>query len=177
MAEALREDGLTRLGLWGPAAPLLLAVAALVFGLDQTHKWWMLKVFAIEQRGSVALAPFFDLTMAWNEGVSYGLFRTHAQGWLAALALLVSAGLWLWANRSGRLTAMALALVIGGALSNALDRLVHGAVADFFHFHAGRFSWDVFNLADVAIVAGVLLLVYESLIGKANSAAPPNRPN
>ena len=56
-----------------------------------------------------------------------------------------------------------MALVIGGALANALDRATRGAVADFFHFHYGNFSWYVFNLADMAIVAGVALLLYESL--------------
>lgn len=178
MAEALRENGLRKPALWSPTAPLLLALAALVFGLDQTHKWWMLNIFGIEARGEVALTPFLDLMMAWNRGVSYGLFRTHAQGALAGLALVISAGLWLWANgTASRLASAAMALIIGGALSNALDRLVHGAVADFFHLHLGRFSWYVFNLADVAIVAGVALLVYDSLIGKANSAGPPNRPN
>jgi signal peptidase II len=62
------------------------------------------------------------------------------------------------------LTAAALGLVIGGALANALDRAIHGAVADFFHLHWGNWSWYVFNLADVAIVAGVALLLYESLM-------------
>ena len=163
MAEALREDGVTKLRLWSPLAPLALALAALVFGLDQTHKWWMLNVYDIGARGSVPVTGFFDLVLTWNTGVSYGLFRMHPQGVLIGLSLIVSAILWLWACRSGRgLTTSALALVIGGALSNALDRAVHGAVADFFHFHVGGFSWYVFNLADVAIVAGVALLLYES---------------
>lgn len=178
MAEALREDGLKSLRLWSPMAPLLLAVAALTFGLDQTHKWWMLAVYGIEERGPVALTPFFNLVMAWNEGVSYGLFSTHQQGVLVAVALIISLGLWLWANgNASLLAAVALALIIGGALSNALDRLIYGAVADFFHFHVGSFSWYVFNLADVAIVAGVAVLVYDSVFGKANVAKPPNRPN
>ena len=151
------------LRLWSPLAPLALALAALVFGLDQTHKWWMLNVYDIGARGSVPVTGFFDLVLTWNTGVSYGLFRMHPQGLLIGLSLIVSAILWLWACRSGRvLTTSALALVIGGALSNALDRAVHGAVADFFHFHVGGFSWYVFNLADVAIVAGVALLLYES---------------
>lgn len=163
MADTLREDRLMRLRLWGPLAPLGLALTALVFGLDQTHKWWMLHVYGIEARQPVAVTSFFDLVLTWNRGISYGLLKTDLQGILIALSLAVSALLWLWLNRSrSALTAAALAIVLGGALSNALDRTVYGAVADFFHFHWGTFSWYVFNIADVAVVAGVALLLYES---------------
>ena len=151
------------LRLWGPLAPLGLALAALIFGLDQTHKWWMLHVYGIEARQPVAVTGFFDLVLTWNRGISYGLLKTDLQGVLAAVSLALSAMLWVWLARSrGALNAAALAMVLGGALSNALDRAVYGAVADFFHFHWGSFSWYIFNLADVAIVAGVALLLYES---------------
>ena len=164
MADALRQDRLMRVRLWGPWAPLVLALATLVFAADQAHKWWMLNVYGIEARAPVALTPFFELVMVWNKGVSYGLLTTHAQELLVALSLLISAALWVWACRmEHRLGAVALALVIGGALANALDRAIRGAVADFFHFHVGSFSWYVFNIADVAIVAGVALLLYESV--------------
>jgi len=164
MGPPLRKNRVTSLRLWSARAPLVLALAALVFGLDQTHKWWMLDVVDIGNRPPIALTSFFELLLTWNYGISYGLFRTNAQGVLIALSLAITAVLWLWANRAPKLlTSVALALIIGGALSNALDRAVHGAVADFFHFHVGSFSWYVFNLADVTIVAGVGLLLYESL--------------
>ena len=153
-----------KLKLWSPLAPLVLALAALVFGLDQAHKWWMIAVYDIAARAPVAITSFFELVMVWNRGVSYGLLTTHAQGLLIAMSLVITAMLWIWACRMERaLGAAALALVIGGALANALDRAARGAVADFFHFHYGNFSWYVFNLADVAIVAGVALLLYESV--------------
>ncbi len=152
--------------LWGPLSPLVLALAALVFGIDQTHKWWMIDVYGIAFRQPVSLTPFFDLVMVWNRGVSYGLFSTHTQEWLIAISLIITSFLWMWSCSAERaLTAAALALVIGGALANALDRALRGAVADFFYLHYQSFSWYVFNLADVAIVAGVGLLMYESLLG------------
>ena len=152
------------LKLWSPLAPLILALAALVFGIDQTHKWWMIDVYDITSKSPVALTSYFEFVMVWNRGVSYGLLTSHTQTLLIVLSLAITAVLWIWACRMERaLGAAALALVIGGALANALDRATRGAVADFFHFHYGNFSWYVFNLADVAIVAGVALLLYESV--------------
>lgn len=164
MADALRQDGLMGLSFWSPRAPLVLAVVALVFGIDQTHKWWMVDVYDITAKSPVVVTPFLDLVMVWNRGISYGLFTTHTQEILVVLSLVIAMVLWVWACRTPRpLGATALALVIGGALGNATDRLLRGAVADFFHFHYQLFSWYVFNLADVAIVAGVVVLLYESL--------------
>jgi signal peptidase II len=153
-----------RVRLWSPLAPLVIGLAALVFAVDQAHKFWMLNVYDINAKAPVSLTSFFDLVMVWNKGISYGLFTTHTQEWLIALSLLITAVLWLWACGADRaFSAAALALIIGGALANAFDRALRGAVADFFHFYYQSFSWYVFNLADVAIVAGVVLLLYESL--------------
>jgi signal peptidase II len=140
----------------------LLGLLAALLGLavDQAHKWWMLEVVRIAERGPVRVAPFLDLVMVWNEGVSYGLFQ---QGSDLGRLLLILLGLggaalfgwWLW-RAPTRLSAVSLGLIVGGALSNVIDRLVYGAVADFFLFHVGGFEWYVFNLADVWIVAGVI---------------------
>ena len=151
--------------LWGPLSLLGLVIAALAFGIDQTFKWWMLTGFGIAERQPVSVLPVFDLVLAWNRGISYGWLSGGAsQGVLITITLLVSAGLWVWLARIARpLTAAAVGLILGGALANAFDRAVYGAVADFFSFHIGSFDWYIFNLADIAIVAGVALLVYESL--------------
>jgi signal peptidase II len=128
----------------------------------------MLHVFDIEARQPIALLPVLDIVLAWNRGISYGWLSNGAglpPGLLIALALIIGAGLWIWLAKASRpLTAAAIGLILGGALANAFDRAVYGAVADFFSFHLGNFDWYIFNLADVAIVAGVGLLVYESLI-------------
>jgi signal peptidase II len=157
----------------GPSPRLLgAALAALALVIDQAHKIWMLEVYDIAARQPVRIAPVFDLVLAWNPGVSYSLFAasTDTGRWLLlALTLSVTAGLAIWMWRApDRLTASGLGLVVGGALGNAWDRYSYGAVADFFHFFLdterfGRLSWYVFNLADVAIVAGVALLLYESV--------------
>jgi signal peptidase II len=147
---------------WGAAA------AILVFALDQADKLWLIYGYRIETRQPVRLTSFLDLVFARNSGISYSLLSAHgAVGrWsLLALAIVATAllGVWLW--RAGtRATALGLGLIIGGALGNACDRLIYGYVADFYHFHVGRFSWYVFNLADVAICAGVALLLLEPLV-------------
>jgi signal peptidase II len=171
MANAFRKTSVSTSRIWGPRSTLGLALAALVFGLDQTVKWWLLNVVDLPARRSITITPFFDLKMAWNEGVSYGLFTTHVQAVLIILSVIVSGMLVNWlAAAKNPLVAASLGMIIGGALSNAFDRVVHGAVADFFYFHFEGLNFALFNFifnpADVAIVAGVGLLLYDSVFGR-----------
>jgi len=150
-----------------------VAAALGALSLDQLHKNWALFVFDIAARQPVHVTPFFDMILAWNRGISYSLFPADSDRGrylLLALTLVATVFLaaWLWRAKNG-LTSLALGLLVGGALGNALDRALYGAVADFFLFHVGRFSWYVFNLADVAIVAGVGVLLYESVVGQSSA--------
>jgi len=116
----------------------------------------------------VTVTPFLDLEYVKNTGVSYGLFLQESRGgqWiLVAFAVLAVCAMALWLARgvTTRLVAVSLGLIMGGAASNAIDRLTLGGVADFFALHAFGFHWYVFNIADVAIVAGVIGLIYDSL--------------
>ncbi len=155
----------------------LLAMGA-TLALDQANKLWLIFIFGIEAREPVRLAPFFDVIYAKNPGISYSLLP--AQNGTERLGLLILSlaataflGFWLWRART-KTAGLGLGLVVGGALGNAYDRLSYGFVADFYHFHIGSFSWYVFNLADVAIVAGVALLIYDSWspAKKAREAGP-----
>jgi signal peptidase II len=147
------------------------ALAAGVFALDQIHKYWMLDVFDVGARAPIRLASFLDVTLSWNRGISYSLFTAHndiARWGLLAVQLAITAGLCVWLWRAPRLlVATGLGLIIGGALGNVLDRLLRGAVADFFYLHTslpvGPLANYVFNLADVAITLGVAVLIFESL--------------
>ena len=164
--------------LWGPYSHLGLAVFFVTLVLDQAHKWWMLEVYDIEQRGRVTVTPFLDLVFVKNIGISYSMFDQESysgQIMLAAFGLLATLALWVWLARgsTGRLLAVSLGLIMGGAIGNAIDRLLIGGVADFFSLHAFGFYWYVFNIADVAIVAGVIGLLYDSLMTSRKDAAKP----
>jgi signal peptidase II len=167
--------------LHGPLTRYGVIVALVVCAIDQAMKLWLLNGFDLANRGIVHLTPFLDLVLTWNTGISYGLFPQESDfGRYVLLALKAGAVLvlWVWLARAeSRLTALALGLIIGGAFGNAIDRLAYGAVADFVLFHittpSFKFTWYVFNLADAAIVAGVIGLLYESLFG----GVPQKRPD
>lgn len=165
--------------LFGPLTLFGLAVAVAAALVDQGSKLYLLFVHDLEAN-PVRLAPFLDFVLTRNYGISYGLFQMPGEAgqWLlvgfkaAAVALL-----WAWlATAENRFTALALGLIIGGAAGNTVDRLLHGWVVDFVFFHVSgagwRFNWYVFNLADVAIVAGVVGLLYESVFGDRAVKAP-----
>jgi signal peptidase II len=141
-------------------------IAALTLGLDQANKLWLLDVYDIASRQPVHLAPFFDVVFARNPGISYSLLSAHspAARWALVAFTFVATlaiGVWLWRTTTA-LVCIALGLILGGALGNAIDRFSYGWVADFYYFHVASFHWYVFNLADVAIVVGVAMLLFES---------------
>ncbi len=140
-----------------------LLVAALVIGLDQLTK--VLAEHYLVYGQSLPVLPHFDLTLAYNTGAAFS-FLADAGGWqrwfFTVLALLVSAFIIVWLRRLGpqeKATALALALILGGALGNLIDRLRLGHVIDFIDLYYGSYHWPAFNLADSAITVGAALLV------------------
>jgi signal peptidase II len=165
--------------LWGPVSGLGLIVAALVVLIDQANKAWMLYVYDLGARGTVTITPFVDLVLVWNQGISYGLLpqgSTLGRLGLIVFAFGASLALAVWlASLSSKLAAVSIGLIIGGAIGNAVDRIVYGAVADFFSFHAFGLEWYIFNIADTAIVAGVVGLLYDSLFGGHKKVGNPSK--
>jgi signal peptidase II len=184
--------------LYGPLTGFGIAVAVVTAVADQVTKLWVL--FLLETRSAgplsfsgladlalikaseahvpaeIKIGPFITIVLTWNTGISYGLFPQvgpFGQWALLAVKAVAVVLLWVWlAHATSRLTALALALIIGGAIGNAIDRALHGAVVDFVLLHAGTFRWYVFNLADVGIVAGVIGLLYDSLVSRDAAKAP-----
>ena len=170
-----------------PSVYISLTMAILAFGIDRAHKAFQVSADCIaigaapcvevftsyvpaamtHWRGGefVRVTDFFDYVLVWNTGISYGLLD-GLPVWTLGVVMLVAIlalSIW-WLRADSFLIRMGLAFCIGGALSNALDRLLYGAVADFFHLHWGNWSFYIFNLADIAITIGVILLIAD-LIG------------
>lgn len=177
-----------------PSAYVSLTAAILAFGLDRAHKAFHVSADCISigaaqcvaifssyvpfamtgWRGGeiVRVTDFFDYVLVWNTGISYGLFDglpVWALG-VVMLVAIIALSVWWWRADSAMIR-LGLALCIGGALSNAIDRLIYGAVADFFHLHWGTWSFYIFNVADVAITIGVILLIAD-LIGLGRPRKP-----
>ncbi len=154
------------------AAPKLFyrmcGLSAAVVLLDQVSKLLVFRVL-MEDRAETAVLPVFRLVKWYNTGISFSFFSTdHALGaWVfALLAIIIAFGLLIWLSQTAdRLPAVGLALVIGGAIGNVIDRVREGAVMDFLLFHWKEWAWPAFNLADTAISIGVALLIYDGMFG------------
>jgi len=154
---------------------LALVIAAFIFALDQVTKWIVIDLLRLPQRGVVDLLPFFDLRWVENHGVSMGFLTASSDTgrWLlvAMTAAIASAvAVWLWREKN-RGDAIALSLVLGGALGNIVDRTRYGYVADFADLHFGEWRpFLIFNVGDAAITIGVLLLLVRALLTRDGKA-------
>ena len=151
--------------------------------LDQISKWMVLEFFFKDEIGGETLGlfewltsterlpfvrlemlSFFNLTMVWNEGISFGLFQSGNPWPLTIIALIIVTIFSFWLTRTKSwVEAISLSMVIGGALGNVIDRLHFRAVADFLDFHVMGWHYPAFNLADSFITIGIVILVMNSL--------------
>lgn len=150
-----------------------IILAVLVIALDHISKWWILTDVMNPPR-VIEVTSNFNLVLAWNRGVSFGMFSqdsTYGPYFLTgvAVAIVIGLSIWLWKSET-RWSALALGLVIGGAIGNVIDRLLHGAVVDFLDVHAFGYHWPAFNVADSAICVGAAMLILESLFNRDNSS-------
>jgi len=150
-------------------------VAVVLVAADQASKFWIINGLKLPELRTIELLPFLNFTMVWNEGISMGLITGDEVGKWALIALTFAITLWLvnWLRTTTeKLEAYALAMIIGGAVGNVIDRFIHGAVVDFVHLHAWGYNFYVFNLADSAISIGAVLLLLDGLL--AGRKSPKN---
>lgn len=143
-----------------------LSITGLVIVLDQVSKWWMVSWLSLYE--TVAILPYFNLTMAHNHGAAFS-FLAQAGGWqrwfFISLALIISVVLLVWLAKlklTAKLEAISLSLILGGALGNVMDRIMYGYVVDFLDVYVGTSHWPAFNIADSAICLGAILLILDS---------------
>ena len=146
-----------------------LVITAVAFVLDQAAKWIVTVPLSLETKpyGQIELLPFFNLTWAQNYGISLSMFsdQSPTTRWvLVAVTGIVALAVAVWMTREkAKGDVIALALILGGALGNVIDRLLYGHVIDFLDFHLGGWHFPAFNLADSAITVGAVLLIYDEL--------------
>ena len=154
---------------------LAYALAAIVFLADQLVKYWIIHVVELEQKVSVPVLPFLSLTWVENRGVSMGMLTadTDVGRWLlVGLTGVIATVVAVWIRRERHWPeSLALGLILGGALGNIVDRVRFGYVVDFVHLHWGPWSFYVFNIADAAITAGVVILLFRALIGRSDASS------
>jgi signal peptidase II len=157
-----------------------LALAVIVAILDQLTKQWVLG--SLQYGQVIPITGFFDLVLVFNRGAAFSFLAEHSgwQRWFFTGLAVVICG-WLLAlmhrHRDERLLPAAFALIIGGAIGNVIDRLMHGAVVDFLYFHAGRYGWPAFNLADAAITLGVGMMLWGQFRSDGKTKAEPTSEN
>ena len=141
-----------------------IAIFAGLFIIDRLVKVYLLNFLQENQLNSFRLNNFFEVVLVWNKGVSYGLFPQQSYaGQLIIIFFSLIICVWIAkfiTNSDIRYRSITLILILAGASSNIIDRLIYGAVADFFHFEIATYSWYVFNIADIYIVSGLLILIY-----------------
>ena len=170
MSSPIKNIG--RLRLFG------LALALIIFIVDQLSKWWILTdIMAIPT--VIRITSFFNIVLAWNRGISFGMFDNNSSwgSWvLIAVALVIVVFLAIWLMRGeNMLSVLATGSIIGGALGNVVDRIQYGAVVDFLDFHVRGSHWPAFNVADTAISLGAVALILEAL--KPDPEQPKNNDN
>lgn len=142
-------------------------IAVITIICDQVTKYLIIEMFKESPR-HITIAPFFDLILTWNKGVSFSLFNSYGDTGtlvLIVVSLLISVGLAVWLMQATNMyLACGLGLIIGGAIGNVIDRFHFKAVVDFLYFHLDTFSFPAFNVADTAITIGVGLILLESFI-------------
>ena len=150
-----------------------LGLAALVAALDQLSKW-IIVAHVMNPPVQIEVTSFFNLVLAHNRGVSFGMFAAGSElgKWiLVGLALMISGFLVRWLFQSSSpFSIIALGLILGGAVGNVIDRVLVGAVVDFLDFHAFGTHWPAFNVADTTIFLGAAGLIFESFFSKDEAA-------
>ncbi len=150
-----------------------LGLSGLVIVLDQLSKWIISSSFSLHE--TLAVMPFFNLTLAHNTGAAFS-FLAQAGGWqrwfFVGLTTVISIALFIWLKKlstQAKLEAIAISLILGGAIGNVIDRIYYGYVVDFLDFYYGTVHFAAFNIADSAICIGAGLLIIDSFISKPES--------
>lgn len=145
--------------------PRYIAIVLATLIIDQLHKLYTMEMLHNIGR-PIEITSFFNIVLVWNSGISFGMFQNSANGQFifSCLAIIIVILLFFWLKKTdSNLKIASIGLITGGALGNVVDRIHFGGVADFFDFHIAGYHWPAFNIADIAIFIGAIILSLESI--------------
>jgi signal peptidase II len=144
-----------------------ILILLIVLTLDQLSKIYVLKITDASEQTVIKLTSFLNIVLTWNRGVTFGMFNDLTYGKMIftifAIILTIILSIWMFKSKD-KLEVSAIAMIIGGALGNIIDRIRFGAVVDFIDFYIYSYHWYVFNIADSAICLGVMILLYINIM-------------
>ena len=144
-----------------------LIIIFVIFILDRLSKLYVIYLDKINTSSEIFSSKFLNIYLIWNEGIAFGLLsfeKDNLYNILTALIIIIILVLFVLITRSTGLKKYSLTMIIGGALGNVFDRIYSKAVPDFIDFHVGNFHWFIFNIADIFITIGVILMIFLELI-------------
>ncbi len=140
-----------------------------IFFVDRITKFLMINSAEELGKTSITITSFLDLNLIWNDGIAFGLFSFDQKiyyNFLTAFIVLITLIIFWMIYRTKKLERFAFMMIFGGSLGNIFDRLFYSAVPDFIDFHVKNFHWFIFNVADIFITLGVIILIYFELFLK-----------
>ena len=148
---------------------LEIIIILVIFFLDRISKLYVIHQDKLNFNSEIYLSKFLNIRLIWNEGIAFGLLsfdEKYLYNLITILIFLVIVYIIFIASKSDDLRKYSLVLVIGGAIGNLFDRLIYNAVPDFIDFHVGNFHWFIFNVSDIFITIGVILMIVIEIIIK-----------
>ena len=144
-------------------------ISALIFTLDRLSKYFILKLSNSVEEFNIPVTSFLNFNLVWNSGIAFGLFSFNEQFYyniLTLIIILITFVVLFFAIKSSRVEKIGFSMIFGGSLGNIFDRLYYSAVVDFIDFHINNIHWFIFNIADIFISLGVIILITIEFFGR-----------
>ena len=144
-------------------------IAALIFTLDRLSKYFILKLSNSVEEFNIPVTSFLNFNLVWNNGIAFGLFSFNEQFYyniITLVIIIITLVILFFAIKSAGVERIGFSMIFGGSLGNIFDRLYYSAVVDFIDFHINNIHWFIFNIADIFISLGVIILITIEIIGK-----------
>ena len=144
-------------------------IAALIFTLDRLSKYYVLKLSNSVEEFNIPVTSFLNFNLVWNNGIAFGLFSFNEQFYyniITLIIIIITLVILFFAIKSDGVEKIGFSMIFGGSLGNIFDRLYYSAVVDFIDFHINNIHWFIFNIADIFISLGVILLITIEFFGR-----------